>query len=149
MANFSHLQTLDVKADNTAKYPLDQIEVNGVSPVLTVAPATEANKPYFNSLIKRAQRYSKQVTSNKINAGLIEENREEDRRLFPMHVLKGWEDMLDANGKPIQFNPQNAREFIDALPDWLFDDIRNFCTEVQNFVQESSIRVDVNEVGKK
>jgi len=146
MVDFSHLEQLDVTKDRTAEFTLHSIEVNGVSPTIIVAPATEANKAYFNALLKRAGRSARQVAAGKINAGMIQENREEDRALYPAHIIQGWKDMLDADGSEVEFSRENCADFLNALPGWLFDDLRNFCGKPENFV--SGPNVDVVQTGK-
>lgn len=130
MADFSHLSALEVARDKTARLTLHQITVNGVSPTLILKPATEANKPYFNALLKSAGRT---IRSGVISAGVIEENREEDRDLFPKFVVDGWEDMVDATGKEAKCDKETAKQFLDALPDWLFDEVRNFASNTANY----------------
>lgn len=139
MANFDHLKKLDVTKDKTASYTLNQIVVNDLSPVLTVAPATEANKGYFNALLKRASKSARQVAAGKVSAALIEENREEDRVLYPMHIVKGWENVFDSTGAEVAFSKEACAEFLEALPNWLFDDLRNFCGKPDNFVEVASL----------
>lgn len=146
MVDFSHLQSLEVTNDRTAEYTFHNIEVNGKSPTLIVAPAGEANKPYFNALLKRAGRTARQVSAGKINAGMIGENRDEERELFPAYVVRGWKDMLDADGSEVEFTRENCTDFIKALPDWLFDDLRTFCGKPENFVD--SVNVEVEDLGK-
>jgi hypothetical protein len=142
MANkFGHLKQLDVKSDSTADMTLHQIEVNDVSPTLVVRPATDANKPYFNALLKRSGRNMRQVQSGKITAGLIEDNREEDKVLFPKHVVVGWKDMLDEKGKEIPFTEADCQDFVESLPNWLFDDICQFAKNPQNFLNTASVDV--------
>ena len=136
MADFSHLKTLDVSTDKTARFTIHQITVNGKTPTLIVAPATDANKPYFNALLKRAGKSVRQIRSGSINAGMIDENREEERALYPKHVVKGWEDMLDGtSGKDVPFSKSECAEFLGQLPDWIFDDMRTFCGNPANFTE--------------
>jgi hypothetical protein len=142
MANFGHLKSLDVTKEKTVTYTINQITVNDKSPVLTVAPATEANKGYFNALLKRAGRSARQVAAGKINAALISENRDEDRMLYPAHVVLGWEDVYDAEGNPVPFTKEDCADFLRALPDWIFDDLRNFCGKPDNFVESTSFDLD-------
>ena len=145
MSKFGHFEDMSVKADTTAELTLHQIDVGGVSPTLIVKPSTDANKPYFNALLKRSGRNMRQLQAGKITAGLIEENRAEDRELFPKFVIVGWKDMLDADGNSIEFTPQDCRDFVGSIPDWLFDDITNFTKNPQNFLNTTS--VDVGETG--
>lgn len=142
MADFSHLKGLDVSTDKTAEFHLHQITVNGKTPVLIVAPATEANKPYFNALLKRAGKSARQVRAGAISSGMIAENRDEDRDLYPKHVVKGWRDVIDGKtGEDVKFSAKECRAFLEALPDWLFDDCRNFCGNPANFTDVVDVEV--------
>ena len=140
-SDFSHLQVLDVSADKTAEFKIHQITVNEKTPTLIVAPATDANKPYFNALLKRAGKSARQVKAGKMDASLIEENRDEDRALYPKFVLRGWMDMIDANGKDVKFTPKDAAKFLEALPDWIFDQLRNFCGEASNYSDVMDVEI--------
>ncbi len=53
MSDFSHLSRLHVEATDTVDYTFYQIEGE---PTLQVAPATEANKPYFNAILRRGRK---------------------------------------------------------------------------------------------
>lgn len=141
MADFSHLKELDVAADKTAEFTLHQITVNGRTPVLVVAPATEANKPYFNALLKRAGKAARQMKAGNISADLLEKNRDEDKELYPRYVLKGWRDMVDAGGAEVPFSAEEASNFVEALPNWLFDELRNFCGNPTSFADFIDVEV--------
>lgn len=145
MADFSHLAKLDVPASGTKDYELVQITINGKSPVLEVVHAGESNKVYFNELLKRGNRNQRQIVAGKITTALIEDNRDENRKLYAKHVVKGWRDVADATGKPVPFTQEAALEFMEALPDWLFDQVTSFCSDPLNFVGDTSL--DVGEVG--
>ncbi len=142
MTDFSHLKELEVTAEKTARYTLHQITVNGKSPTLIVAPATEANKPYFNRLLKRAGKSARQVRAGAISANMLDENREEDKELYPKFVVKGWEDMIDAKGADTTFSVSICAEFLNALPAWLFDDCRNFCGNPANFTDIMDVEIN-------
>ena len=143
MADFSHLKALEVSSEKTARYTLHQITVNGKTPTLIVAPATEANKPYFNALLKRAGKISSALRAGSINAGMIEQNREEDSALYPLHVVKGWEDMIDGKtGKGVNFSKEECANFLSELPDWLFDDLRTFCGNPANFAELMDVEIN-------
>lgn len=141
MPNFSYLNQLEVKPTSTVDYVLHEITVNGKTPVLEVAPATDANTQYFNELLKRGSRTQRQVKAGKVNSGMIAENRDEDRTLYPKYVIKGWRDMLDADGTEVKFTVNNATDFLAQLPDWLFDNVRSFCGEPQNFTETLDVEV--------
>lgn len=139
MADFSHLSALEVARDKTARLTLHQITVNGVSPTLILRPAAEVNKPYYNALLKRAGRT---IRSGVISVGVIEENREEDRELFPEYVMTGWDNMVDGEtGKDVKFSRDEAVDFLKALPDWLFDEVRNFASNTANYADVVDLRI--------
>lgn len=140
MANFGHLAALDVK-ERTARYTINQITVNGKSPTLILAPATEANPQYFNALLKRAGKSARKARAGNINAAAIADNRNEDRDLYPACVIRGWEDTLDADGTDVPFSVDDCEKFLKCLPDWLFDDIRNYAGDPSNFAEVMDIEV--------
>jgi hypothetical protein len=139
MTDFSHLKTLDVK-DKTARCPIHQI---AGAPVLIMKPATEANKPYFNAVLKKSRRNVRALKAGALNQAMIAENREQDRELFPRFVVVEWEGVTDAGGEAVGFNRENCEDFLRALPDWVFDEIRNFAGDSINFTE------DVPDIGAK
>ena len=142
MPNFEYLKGLDVTNDQVKEYPISEITVNGLVPVLLVASSTEANKPYFNALLKRAGKSARAVRAGKLTAAMLEENREEDKDLYPRFVIRGWTDVLDGDGKALKYSNSDCADFIDALPNWIFDDLRVFCGNPANFAD--LIDVEVN-----
>lgn len=135
MGQFEHFRTLDVKGDATRELTLHQIELNGVAPTLIVAPATDANKPYFNAAIKATKPQIYQAQKGNFSAALISETRDEDRELFPRFVIRGWRDVTNQDGEPVTFNDENCLDFVTSLPDWVFDEITMFCKNPQNFTK--------------
>ncbi len=149
MADFSHLEQMEVSTERTARYPLHEITVEGITPTLILKPATEANLPYFNALLKRSRRTGQALRANAINAGMISENRDEDRELYPKYVVVGWEDMIDSKGRRVKFSAGSCKDFLAALPDWLFDNVRNFSGNPVNFVDyDMDVQFDVEGAAK-
>lgn len=138
---FSNLKKLEVKATNVAKFTFYQI--NG-TPTFVIAPATEANKPFFNALLKRSKESARMLRAGKISAEMVEKNRSEDKTLYPAYIIKDWENVYDDNGDKVPFSAEAATQFIAALPNWLFDELRNFAGDPSNFVVES---IDAEEAG--
>lgn len=136
MSKFGSMRKQHVKADDTAEYPLYQIELNGKSPTLLVRPATEVNKPYFNALLKRSARAARMARAGKIDAATLARNRDEDRQLYPELVVYGWKDVIGDDGKAVAFTRDDCAEFLGALDDWVFDDVRNFCGDPVSFRKE-------------
>lgn len=141
MADFSHLGQLDVGA-STADFTIHQITIDGKSPTLILKPATEANKGYFNVLLKRAGKSARKVRAGSINSGLVEENRDEDRDLYPKFIVVGWKDVLDVNGVEVDFNLEDCIKFLAQLPNWVFDDIRNFAGDPSNFIEMIDLEIN-------
>ena len=138
--DFGHLEKLNVKGGDTA--PFTFYDVVG-EPVLHLSPANESNKPYFNALLKRSRKNQRRLQKNNFTAEVIEENREDDRVLYPRFIIKVWDKVVDADGNPAEFNHENVCAFLAALPNWLFDQARTFAVENSNFVEDL---VDVEEV---
>lgn len=128
MADFSYLNKLEVDKSTVALYEIDQLEG---SPSLVVSPATQANKPYFNALLKRMP---KKQRKKRLTAQDMENTRDDDRELYAKHIINDWDGIKNSEGALVVFNAENAAGFLMALPDWLFDDIRAFCSDPENFV---------------
>ena len=135
--DFSHLKKLEIK-DKTATYVMDQIEGD---PSLTVKPSTEANKPFFNELLRTNKRSVKAVAKGSVTTELIDSNRDNNKRLFSKYVVVGWSGVTDSEGKAVTFSQTNCLEFLEALPNWIFDDINRFCSDPTNFVEQVDIDI--------
>ncbi len=137
MTDFSHLGKLNVTDDSTTEYEIVEIEMGGKCPTLTLKVAGEANKGYFNGLLRatghgKGQRRGKL----KVNSKAMEEQRGYDKDLYPDHVIVGWRDMLDAKGKAVKFSVASCKDFIAALPDWIFDGVRVHASDPENLAEQ-------------
>lgn len=123
-----------VTNESLAELPLPMLPGQ---PVLLVASATEANPQYFDARLKISNRMKRSMGPNAdITAGTIKVNRDQDRKLYGQHIVRGWPTPpLDMDGNPVPFNLDAAKALIDAVPDWVFDDISAFCREPSNFVE--------------
>lgn len=139
-SKYAVLEQFQVKGDTVVPFKLYAITIEGKIPTLLVRPATEANKPYFNELLKRARSYARQMSANAVTAETLAENRAEDRALYPQHVIAGWEDM------PEKFSQEECVDFLSHLPDHIFDDLRVYCGTAGNFVKGPVI--DAETAGK-
>ena len=132
MTDFSHLQSLQVTSDKTAEYPLVEIEGDYV---LVVRSANEGNKDYMNELLRltgqgRGQRRAKV----KVDIKAMDAMRDNDKILYPKHVIVGWKGVQDSKGKNVPFTAEAANDFIASLPNWIFDGLRGFANDPENFV---------------
>lgn len=132
MPDFSHLAGLDPKGDKLVPYIMDQIEG---APTIWFLPGTDANRPYLNETLKRANaRVKGGRRTRRVTVDTIEASREEDRELLAKFCAKRW-DVKDADGMAVEFTVENCIEFFKALPNWLFDEVRTFVTDPGNFIE--------------
>ena len=136
---FENLKKLELNSEMTAELTLYQVEGE---PVLILAVANEANKPYFNELL-RVSRKNRGRSTNVLSSATVKENRNNDRELYPRFILRGWRNVKDTKGNPVEANLENFTEFCAVVPDWVFDEIRTFAMDIQNFLPTS---VDAEEV---
>jgi len=134
MVNFGNLKKLNVPAKGTSKYTLSQLG-GDVEPVLILACASESNKEYFNALLKQSAKLMQGSKAKQISAGLVKSNRDNDKILYATHILKGWEHIVDIDENSVEFNLENSIDFIKALPDWIFDEIREYASNVHNYIE--------------
>lgn len=136
--NFSNFQKLKVDATLIVDLPLDMIEGDAV---LKLAPATEANRSYYNALLKNSRSKMGAIAGKKVNADTVKRNRTEDRQLYAKYIVVGWSGIVDAEGVDVIFDKPTCKQFLDSLPDWIFDSVRIFAGDPQNF-----LTIDAEEV---
>lgn len=149
---FDHLKEYD---PSSARAWLDMPEL-GAEARLLLAPAGESNQGYFNALLKLTGKRVRQLASRQVSVGDLKKNRDEDRKLFPRHVLVGWEKVETAEDRHrpaeekeyVPFSAEHAAELCAALPDHLFDRIRNFASTPEQFYPEDELPPDAEELAK-
>lgn len=144
MVDFSQLAVLEV-GQQTVDYEVYQI---AGEPILKLLPASESTKPYFNALLRKSGKKVRAMQSSRFSGAMIKENRAEDRILYAHHIIKGWSNVTDANGQAVEFSAENVLDFLNALPDWIFEEIRRYASDIQNFINEGEESLDVEEVAK-
>jgi len=148
MVDFSNIAAYEQNAD-PRPFVIVQID-NGEqgSPVLMVRPATEANEAYYNDWLRRiAERRTSGKRAKEASKDLTRASREEDRELIGLHCLTGWSNVLDVNGKQVEFTPENGMAFLKALPDWIFDDLRTWAMNPASFVRGPVSPADASALG--
>ena len=134
MTDFSHLKDHRLA---TADIPIEGID--GMRPLLNCKPATKANKPYFNALLRSERRglasRGARMTVDQLNAFLGRQ-----RELVAQHCVVGWEpgSVADAKGKPVAFGRDECLAFLKALPDRLFDPFLADLQEDATFLEEAA-----------
>lgn len=134
--DFGHLtEDAKVRADQTRDYTFDDLKG---SPVLKCLPATDENLPYRNERLGRINKRRKDLKRGiNITPALVAKARAEDRELYARHCIKGWDRVNDKSGKPVPFSAEAAKAFLDAIPDYIFDEFRGWIGEPTNFTAET------------
>lgn len=129
MFNYQHLSIKDA----TSWLEMPEVAPNAK---ILLKPAAESNAGYYNAMLKlSAARIRQMARKGSAGAEEVAQSREEDRQLFPRHVIAGWEGIPDVEGNMAPFNLDNASKWVQALPDWLFDRIRNAAGSPERFTQ--------------
>jgi len=117
-----------------SKYTYIFYELEG-EPWIEVHPAAECNKRYFNAVLRKQKATRRKLAAGKIDTAMLKQNREEDRELFPKFVCTGkWGGWADENGNEIPFSVEAATDLFRQLPDHVFDDFRQDCNILSNFI---------------
>jgi len=141
--NFSHLEKLKVKASATALFVFDEIEGE---PTLEVKPIGEQNKQYTNQVLKKGKKTIRTIRKGKMTVNTLKENREQDYRLFPRYVVVDWPvPPVDNEGNPVEFTAANCEAFLKAIPVRMFNDLREFCGDDDNFLEEDELDSEAEE----
>lgn len=148
--DFTNVSKLKVTKDIRKEYRLGvALKANAPSPSFTVVSAGEANKVYFNAFLKSTKSKFRQISNQNMSADLLAEIRDNDRDLYSKYIIVDWKNVYDGNGNPVEFNPTNVKEFLTALPNQIFDEIRQFCGNYVNFMDEDfEIVNDMEEIAK-
>jgi hypothetical protein len=143
MTDFSNLKALDVDGETLREYVFPYIPGE---PSVFVAPATDVNKAFLNERLRLSIERSAAAEKQPRGKGSapptpdsmakeLDEAREVDRVLLARTCAKRWGVApTDAAGKQPEFSEANCLAFFKALPDWMFDPLRNFCGNIYNFV---------------
>lgn len=132
---FKILAESNVTNKNIAAYPITELDDDTV---FYLRCASAGNEKYRDEMFKLtgldddAPRRKKV----KIDSDFLNEQREADRVLFPLYIVTGWENVLDdKTGKEIPYSVEKAKELFADFPEWLFDPMRVFVNQPENFTK--------------
>lgn len=145
MVDFSHVTKALDTSSKTVRFEFDMLHD---VPVAIVRPATQSNSEYFSRAMQIGSDITKSLKRGKgISRETMKKLRERDYELFPRHVIVSWENPpTDASGAPVEMTPENTEQFLRALPEYVFEELRNFVGNEYNFLDHSS--EDLEEHGK-
>lgn len=137
MSRFGHLKVYDPRG-RRVWYTLP-IE-GDPRPRLELVHAGSTNKPYTQATLSANAKTgnTRRMQRGQHSASMIEDGLRIDRELFPKHVIKGWSGVKDVEGNEVPFSVQACTEFLEALPDWIMQDISAFAGVGANFVDDSA-----------
>lgn len=128
---FGHLKELQVVPDAITKFPFPLIEG---CPSLQVRHAGDSNSEFFNAVLKRNKHDERMLVEGEtVDADHITRVRLADIELFIDMIVVGWGSVFDSKGKAVKFTKDNCRDFLTQLPVDMFNNLRAFCLNVNNF----------------
>lgn len=141
MGKFGHFKSY--KADGEKALPF-VISFRDVSFRIFARPATEANKPYWNFIMRKVEE-NQQRTAQSLNASTTSEARLRDAEAFAEFCVEGWDEeiadgklpLLDADGAPVAFSKDEAADLLRELAINVrpaFDAFRTWVTNETNFM---------------
>lgn len=113
------------------EYQDDETE-QGKSPRFLVARAGGANTEYAKALERQVKPFRKQIQMGALPMKALERIQ---KQVFCETVLREWQNVTDAEGKPIPFNYENALKVMTDLPD-LYEDLHTRANSMANFRDE-------------
>jgi hypothetical protein len=137
-----------VTPETTKEYVFDMIPGE---PSLILAPAHDSNPAYLDERLRMSIEASEKAVrdatgkrAEKLNIDTmkaqIEEDRDIDRRLLAKTCARGWgRTPKAADGSEPPFSEENCLSFFRALPDYMFDPLRNYAQNLYNFVTRPPI----------
>jgi hypothetical protein len=136
---FSNLKKFDVTSEMVHTHKMEDItlrdaEGNDHVPELVGKPATEVNKPYARLQLQKSNKRAKSMAARGATLETMDASREDDRSMYPRMVLTGWNHIYDDAGQPVEFSLKHCEEFLQALPNYVFDSVRQAFITPQNFV---------------
>jgi len=126
-----------------ADFELSMLEGN---PVLEMVCAAE-NPAYSEALLKiggerrrdLAKKDARRVAETGDTEAMVrrwrddEQEREDDRAIYPGTVVRGWRNVINSKGEPVPYSIDACRAFFAKLPDWILNRIRWFAVVPKNF----------------
>lgn len=114
-------------------------EGSTTSPEFTIARMGSRNRAYQAMFAKRTKPYQRQISNGTVDNSVLEKIMLE---VFCKTVLKGWKNVTDRAGKPLEFSVENAVQLFNDLPD-LYADLLNQAQSAETFRVE-----ELDEVAK-
>jgi hypothetical protein len=135
--DFSHLKALQVQKDAKSTFVFFRI---AGEPSLEVRPATSDNPEFFNAVLKQSKAAVRRARSRRgqqATTEAIDLARQEDIKLFVKYIIVDWDGVLDSKGELVPYSADACAQFLRAIPSDMFNELRNYCLDIENFRLES------------
>jgi len=146
MSKFKQLRKFNI-SDRTARVELPEI---GEGAALIVKSTSQFNKDYFNAMMKVGGKEArKRVKPEDLTLAEVKRDRRKHVKLFEEHVIEGWENVVDEDGKPVEFNSENLRELMETILEdapHLFDRVRDVADDNSEFYADDELPPDAEEL---
>jgi len=132
--DFSHLEI----SEATARFDMPWVSPGAY---LTVRTAMPENEDYqAASLRMSGNRQQAIALAGRLTNEDADEDRKEDRVLYPKYVVVGMGGVLNKKtGKEVPDTAENRRALVKALPRWIFDKLRLFCMRPERFLSPEDL----------
>lgn len=104
---------------------------------LVVESAGDTNAAYQEAMLAQSSNRQRAIAVSGPSLKTNKEDRDEDRELYALYIVKGWRGVRDKEGKPVEFKREACRVFLAALPSWIFDKLRAFCLNPERFLKHA------------
>lgn len=124
--------------------PYLRAQADGSQIELYLSYAGLTNKPYTTALavLNKKTGNARRIQRGQVDAQVLEQNLNIDRELFPKYIITDWRNVFEDEGKgkpkPVKFSPAKCREFLDALPQHVMQEVSNYAGVAANFLPESA-----------
>lgn len=147
--SFPALKGQQIKTEATIEYEIADITMpNGKSPVLTGKHAGKSNAKFLAAHLKStSRRMAGKRARSQIDEQIIEEERAAERDLFAKHIIVGWKNVINSEGKESEFNYENCVAFLNALSEPIFEALANYFSNPSRFTNDALSPDELGEVG--
>jgi hypothetical protein len=144
--DLGHIAKLNVDAQETREYCFEDIRGR---PTILVLPATRENKALRNAAMKIPLKAVRRIQSTgQLDGRFIDEVAARDLKLYPKYVVRGWGQRppKERNGTPLPETEEAYAAFLEVLPFDMFEDLRQFCQNANNWREAEDEELDEEEL---
>lgn len=156
MTDFSQLSGLRVTKERTSEYEMWELDGTPTAPegesVTLITRCVVGNERYQGQVRDQKAAIQRKVNQERKQQGgkrrtrgqdrVFDLLRDPDREAYPGAVVIGFvegKEPRDVNGKVIPYSDSDCRDFLRALPAWIFDNLRWWVIDPANYVDGGAL----------